>query len=81
MEARIIRGGLVANGHNYASIGRGLDPPVSRQAVRMVANHETTSKRIMLALAKALGKKPAEVFPEAAHLFKNNSNIAKSEAA
>lgn len=72
---------------SYASIGRSLDPPVTRQTVRDVVVHGKTSKRIMLAVAETIGLPPSEVFPGKAHLFegadirKPSQNIPQSKVA
>lgn len=59
-------------GHSYASIGRSLNPPVARQSVRDAVLLIKPSTRIMKAVAEAIGRPPAEVFPEKAHLFDQN---------
>jgi lambda repressor-like predicted transcriptional regulator len=64
---------LSSKGHSYASIGRNLDPPVTRQSVRDVVIRVKISTRIMLALAEAIGISPAKVFPERAYLFEKEN--------
>lgn len=59
----------MARGHTYASVGRELEPPVSRQAVRQTVDRDLVSRRIMETIASILDRQPAEVFPEASHLF------------
>lgn len=41
-----------------------LDLGVSEMAVSKIINKTTVSKRIMIAVAKAINKDPREVFPE-----------------
>lgn len=60
---------LGENGHSYASIGRSLDPPVTRQSVHDVVVYGKSSSRIMTAVAIAIDIPPATVFPQKAHLF------------
>jgi hypothetical protein len=81
MDAAAILQELVANGHSYSSVGNSLSPPVSRQSVRMVALRQFTSRRIMQALADAIGRPVEGVFPEAAHLFDKQNIINSAELA
>lgn len=49
---------------NMASIAKGMNPPVSRQAVFHVIHRKFTSRRIMEAVAEALGREAKYVFPD-----------------
>lgn len=79
MNALKIRAGLLDKGHSYASVGRTLKPSVSRQAVRRTAERILTSTRIMQAIADIMGRNPADVFPEASHLFDSPENLPQNQ--
>ncbi len=51
-------------GVNMSQIGRDLDPPCSRQAVSAVVDRTLKSKRIMLAVSKAIGLDATVAFPD-----------------
>ncbi len=52
------------SGVNMSRIGRELEPPCSRQAVSAVVDRTLTSRRIMLAVSKAIGLDARIVFPD-----------------
>ena len=80
MSKNEIRGALISKGYTYIRLAAELG--VSDVAVGRVASHNLVSTRIMGRIAKIMGLPPAEIFPEAAHLFKkSNPNIAHPEAA
>ena len=60
---------------NMASIARGMDPPVSRQAVYHVIHRMFTSRRIMEAVAASLGRDVKYVFPE--YYLKKRSDMER----
>lgn len=85
MKPNQIKGLIQYHGLKPAEIAEKLH--VTRQAVLQVINRKSTSRRIMLALAEAIGLPPAEVFPEKAPLFetddsgKLSQNIPQSKVA
>lgn len=72
MKPEQILKALADVGSSYASVGRNLSPPVVRQSVRDAVLLIKPSTRIMEAVAETIGRLPAEVFPEKAHLFDQN---------
>jgi lambda repressor-like predicted transcriptional regulator len=54
---------------SMAQIGRNIG--VSQQAVQRVIERDSTSMRIMIAVAAAIGMSPEDVFPDHKHKFKN----------
>jgi lambda repressor-like predicted transcriptional regulator len=59
-----IKKALLEKGVSMRSIALGMKPPVSTNAVSLVVHRKTRSKRIMEAVAKAIGKELYAVFPE-----------------
>ncbi len=51
-------------GVNMSQIARELEPPCTRQAVSAVVDRTLTSRRIMLAVSKAIGRDARLVFPD-----------------
>ncbi|OPY17084.1 MAG: hypothetical protein A4E74_01527 [Syntrophus sp. PtaB.Bin075] len=59
-----IQDALKKNKTTQKAIAAELDPPVSEMTVSKVIHRNLVSNRIMRAIAKKIGRKHTEVFPE-----------------